>query len=196
MEIIYVTTNSGKVESLRKHLEPHGIQLVQRAIELPEPRFRDVKRIAEHKALKAYEQVRKPLLVLDAGFYINPLNGFPGTFVNFALETIGLEGILKLVEGKERSCQSRECLAYIDEGTAIPVCFTSFTDGTLADRPLGEMQKHLWSPLGRIFIPKGYDKTPAQMTPQEYALYSMRKPREGSYHKQFIEWYLEHRKID
>ena len=37
-------------------------------------------------------------MAMDADFCIDALNGFPKAFVNFALDTIGVEGILKLME--------------------------------------------------------------------------------------------------
>jgi len=44
--------------------------------------------------------VKKPCIALDTDFRIDELNGFPRAFVNFSLETIGVEGMLKLMEGK------------------------------------------------------------------------------------------------
>jgi len=67
---------------------------------LPEPRSDDLREIAKEKVLFAYKKIRKPCIVLDFGFYIHSLNGFPKAFVNFVLETIGIEDILKLVDGK------------------------------------------------------------------------------------------------
>ena len=52
---------------------------------------------------------------MDTDFRIDELNGFPRAFVNFSLDTIGISGILKLMENKEnRSCAFNECLAYHD----------------------------------------------------------------------------------
>src|SRR3989338_301292 len=140
MNITYVTTNIGKVKSLQRHLEPYQIGVIQKAVELPEPRSSDVKLIAEHKARSAYKILKEPLVVLDAGFYIQALNGFPRAFVNFTLETIGLEGILRLVEGKSRSCEFRNCLAYMDNKLKEPRLFLSTVKGKLSEKPIGIMQ--------------------------------------------------------
>jgi len=156
---------------------------------LPEPRDDDVKPIAEYKARYAYNELNKPLVVLDAGFYIDSLNGFPKAFTNFALETVGLEGILRLVEGKERNCEFRHCLAYLDGNLNQPRCFTSSVRGIIAEGPRGTMQPHLWSKLGLIFIPQDSDKTLGEMSPEEYASFSKNHPQETSCQKQFGEWY-------
>ena len=39
-------------------------------------------------------------MALDTDFRIEELNGFSRAFVNFSLDTIGINGILKLMEGK------------------------------------------------------------------------------------------------
>ena len=45
--------------------------------------------------MEAYKIVKKPCISMDAGFWIDELNGFPKAFVNFSLETVGINGILK-----------------------------------------------------------------------------------------------------
>ena len=189
MKITYVTTNIGKVQSLERHLKPYGIEVTQKSVELPEPRSSDVKLIAEHKARSAYKILKEPLVVLDAGFYVHSLNGFPRAFVNFALETIGLEGILNLVNGKSRECEFRECLAYIDDSLNEPQCFTSSIKGTVAEESRGVMQKHLWSPLACIFVPLHANRTLGEMTEAEYVQFWQDYPREDSCQKQFGEWF-------
>ena len=47
--------------------------------------------------MEAYRLVNKPCIALDCGFWIDELNGFPRAFVNFALNTIGIDGMLKLM---------------------------------------------------------------------------------------------------
>lgn len=47
--------------------------------------------------------------------FIHELNGFPRAYVNHALDTIGIEGILKLMKGvANRYCEFRSCLAFYD----------------------------------------------------------------------------------
>lgn len=188
MNINYVTTNLGKVKSLQRHLTPYGIEVVHRPIDLSEPRSSEVREIAAHKAREAYRLLNAPLVVLDAGFYIPSLNGFPKAFVNFALETIGVEGILKLAEGKDRTCEFRDCIAYIGPESQEPVLFDSHIGGLLATEIRGAMQNHLWSKLGLVFIPNGKDKTLAEMSLEEYGVFAKR-PVSACAQKQFGEWY-------
>ena len=101
MKQIYLATkNKGKVNSVSSILSGYNIEVVQAELKLPEPRTDDLREIAREKVSFAYQQIKKPCIAIDTGFYIHSLNGFPKTFVNLALETIGVEGILRLVEGK------------------------------------------------------------------------------------------------
>jgi len=168
MQIHFATTNESKVKSLQRDLSHHGIEIVHNRIELIEPRSSNLKDIAESKINQAYMQIQKPCVVIDSGFYVNSLNGFPKTYVNFALETIGLEGILLLVTGKNRECEFRDCLAYLDIKLYEPEYFLSRVKGKLCVEKRGEMQPHLWSELSQIFIPEGSYKTLAEMSLDDY----------------------------
>ncbi|MBI4016293.1 MAG: hypothetical protein HY363_01200 [Candidatus Aenigmarchaeota archaeon] len=168
MEIYFATTNAGKVQSLQRVLDDYCIAVVQASIDMPEPRSDDVQEIATAKVKYAFQQIGKPVVALDAGFYIPSLNGFPRAFVNFALGTIGLEGILRLVEGKGRHCEFRNCLAYLDETIAEPKYFLSNVKGMLAPEQRGTRHPHQWSDLWFIFIPEHHSKTLAEMNQEEY----------------------------
>ena len=88
-EIVFVTHNKGKVKSAEKYFKDLKISTFE--FELDEPRSEDVEEIAKSKVLQAYEVVKKPCIAMDAGFFVQELNGFPKAFVNFALDTIGIE---------------------------------------------------------------------------------------------------------
>lgn len=112
-EIIFVTHNKGKAKSAEKYFKNLKISTFE--YELDEPRSDDIKVIATAKVKQAYEIVKKPCMAMDTDFRIDELNGFPRAFVNFSLETLGIEGILKLMEDKKnRKCAFNECLAYYD----------------------------------------------------------------------------------
>ncbi len=188
MEIYFATTNFGKVQSLQKDLEKYNITIIQQRVDLTEPRSSDVREIAQSKIEQAYNLIQKPTAVVDAGFYIDELNGFPRAFVNFTLETIGLEGILKLSENKPRGCEFRECLAYMDNKLQEPQYFISHLRGQLAKSERGVMQKHLWSKLALIFIPEGCSKTLAEMTYEEHSEWRKISRSKNSLGKQLYNW--------
>lgn len=163
-EIIFVTHNKGKIATAKKQLQEIDFKVFE--YDLEEPRSDDIKYISKYKVMEAYKLVNKPCISLDSGFWIDELNGFPRAFVNFALDTIGIEGILKLMEGKEnRACRFTECLSYYD-GKELQQ-FMGSHEGVLAEKILGKDSSEKWSDLWYIYKPAGYDKTLAEMTESE-----------------------------
>ena len=188
MKICFVTGNRGKYIGAKAELEEFDIQLEQVALETPEPRSYDLREIAKDKALFAYERVGEPLIVLDAGFYLNRWKDFPGPFTNHALHGLGIEGIMKLLEGEERGCEFRNALAYIDREHAGPVYFENKIPGTVPGTPRGGPHERQWSELHTIFIPSGFEKTLAEMSDNEYAEYRRWRASKRPIFRQFGEW--------
>lgn len=191
-EIVFVTHNKGKAKAAEKYFK--NLQFTIYQYELEEPRSDDIRLIAEYKVREAYNMVKKPCVAMDADFYIDELNGFPKAFVNFALETIGVEGILKLMEGKNnRNCSFRQCLAYYD-GKNIKY-FYGENKGTLALKQRGINQKEKWSDLWYVFIPQGFSKTLAEMTKKERDTKSI-IDKSTSALEEFAKWYKNDKESD
>ena len=150
-EIVFVTHNTGKIKSAEKYFK--NLKFSTFNYELAEPRSDDIKEIATAKVEEAFAIVKKPCIALDTDFRIEELNGFPRAFVNFSLDTIGINGILKLMEGKEnRKCAFNECLAYHD-GKDIHY-FYGKHPGNLSEEIQGLDRAEKWSDLWYIFKPQ------------------------------------------
>lgn len=192
-EIVFVTHNKGKIASAKRNLKDINFSIFE--YELDEPRSDDIEYISKAKVMEAYQIVKKPCISLDCGFWIDELQGFPKAFVNFALETIGIKGILKLMEGKEnRDCRFKECLSYFD-GNKLHQ-FMGKHEGILSKEIIGIDTDKRWSDLWYIFIPKGYKKTLAQMTDEERELRNIEKENNEELKKysisamdEFVKWY-------
>ena len=185
-EIVFVTHNKGKIASANRQLE--GVNFKVFEYDLEEPRSDDIKYISKYKVMEAYKLVNKPCMSLDCGFWIDELDGFPRAFVNFALDTIGINGILKLMEEKDnRNCRFTECLSYYD-GNELNQ-FMGQHDGTLAKKVLGNDTDKKWSDLWYIFKPYGYNKTLAEMTEDERK--NRIKYKSVDSMREFAKWYNE-----
>lgn len=188
MQVHFATNNSGKYNVLKDSMKEYGVEVVHFPIDLPEPRSDDLREIAREKVMFAYKKLNKPCIAVDSGFYVHSINGFPKAFVNFALQTIGVDGILKLVEGKHRTCEFRNCLAYMDGSISEPVYFESNVPGILSDDKKGEVKDFHWSELSQVFIPDGCGKILAEMGYEEY--HEWRKKRKiDSFATKFAEWF-------
>ncbi len=183
-EIVFVTHNKGKIETAKRLLDGIDVKIFE--YDLDEPRSDDITFISKQKVLEAYDLVKKPCISLDSGFWIDELNGFPRAFVNFSLDTIGLDGILKLMEGKEnRKCKFTECLSYYD-GKELKQ-FMGQHNGTLATEVLGNETDKKWSDLWYIFKPYGYNITLAQMTYED--ILNIINQNSISSIEKFADWY-------
>lgn len=184
-EIVFVTHNKGKIKSAEKHFK--NLKFTTFNYELDEPRSDDIQEIAKSKVIQAYNIVKRPCIALDTDFRIDSLNGFPRAFVNFSLETIGIDGLLKLMEDKDdRECAFNECLAYHD-GNEIHY-FYGKHPGYVSKKIQGLDRNEKWSDLWYIFKPKGFEKTLAEMDETER---ENRRTVDGSYSamEKFAEWY-------
>ena len=98
-EVIFVTSNRGKFNSAKNFLRKYGIKVTQKQLKINEPRG-SLEEIVIYKSKYAFKLIKKTINSNGRWFFIHSLNGFPAMFTNFIFETIGLEGILKLVKGK------------------------------------------------------------------------------------------------
>ena len=186
-KIIFVTSNKGKVATAQQYFGATNIKLETYSHELIEPRSDDITEIAKSKVLQAYDLVKQPCIAQDSGFFIDALNGFPRAFVNYVLDTIGVEGILKLMKDVEnRICSFKECLAYYD-GDRIKYFYCNH-EGYLSNERIGIENPEKWSDLWYIFIPNYSTdgRTLAQYTIEE--THERRKNIDSSI-KQFANWY-------
>ncbi len=194
MLLNFATTNKGKLLTMQTDMKPYGIEVVQKALDIPEPRSNDVQEIADHKAWQALQQLHEPVIVMDAGFYVDSLNGFPRAFTNFALETVGIAGILKLVDGLDRRCEFRECLAYIDKSMNEPKFFIAHIRGSLSAKPRGNLHAGHWSDLALIFEPEGQQATLAEMSMEQLDAWREQSGAKDAHAKEFPVWFLDHQR--
>ena len=153
--ITYVTGNWAKIASAKQFLEPLGFEVENIKIETPEIQANDVDEVSSYSAKWACEKLNKPVLKNDSGLFVNALNGFPGVYTHYVDDTLGEDGLLKLMKGVEdRTAYFKESLAYCEPGKE-PVVFHSITNGKIATKKSG---KYGWS-WDFIFIPDGQTKT-------------------------------------
>lgn len=154
-KITYVTGNWAKILSARQMLEPLGFDVEQVKMDVPELQDDSIEEVAKYSAKWASEKLQCAVLKNDSGLCVDALNGFPGPYTHYVEDTLGEDGILKLLEGKEnRKAYFVEVLAYCEYGSE-PIVFKSITPGTIA---LEKSGTYGWS-WDFIFIPETADKT-------------------------------------
>ena len=155
-KITYVTGNWAKIASAKQALEPLGYEVDNIKLETPEIQSDDVTEVAKYSAKWAAEELGIPVIKNDTGFFVKSLNNFPGAYMHYVNETLGTEGLLKLMDGiEDRSAYFKECIAYCEPGQE-PIVFEGITKGKIALEPSGE---YGLGTIDHTFIPEGEEKT-------------------------------------
>lgn len=188
-EIIFATSNAGKLATLRRHFEIEGLGLAttSQGLDLIEPQADTAAEVALAKAKQAYDLLQQPVLVDDSSFHIEALGGFPGPYVKYMIDSIGAEGIMKFMEGQiNRRAYFSSTLVFVDEVGKSRV-FEDKTEGEIVNLIDPNDHTEAWSDLWKIFSPTGRSgKTLSQLTAAE--LKKFRTGQSNSAYAQFARW--------
>jgi len=168
-EIYFITSNRFKVEEVKPIADRYGFKIIQYSGFKTEIQSDELLKIAKTAALKAYMELEKPVLVEDAGLFVEVLKGFPGPYSNYVYRTIGINGLLKLLEGVENRRAYFKSVAVIVYEPYIIVS-EGIVYGWITDTPRGS-RGFGFDP---VFIPNGSSKTFGEMSVEEKNLYSHR----------------------
>lgn len=114
MTIRFVTSNEGKVREAREYLVE---EVEQVNYDYTEIQSDDLAAIAVAGAKEAFEATGgdDPVVVDDAGLFVDALGGFPGPYSAYVEDTLGVERVWKLAEAEEnRRARFRGVIAYYD----------------------------------------------------------------------------------
>ena len=162
-EITYVTGNWAKIESAKQIFEPLGFKINNIKMDTIEIQADTMEEVAKYSAKYASDKLKTSVLKNDSGIVIPALNNFPGPYTHYIEDTLGEDGVLKLMEGiEDRYAYFIEALAYCEYGKD-PIVIVSKTEGEIALEKSGE---YGWS-WDYIFIPKGQTKTMANFKDED-----------------------------
>ncbi|MFX0161858.1 MAG: XTP/dITP diphosphatase [Candidatus Hodarchaeota archaeon] len=180
-KLLFATSNIGKFREAVKVLEKYGLEIEMAQIKRFEIQSDDLVEIAKISALFALEEVKNPVIVEDAGLFIEALNLFPGPYSSYVYKTIRLDGILKLMENvKNRQAYFMSAIAYCKSESEVKI-FKGRVDGTIIHEKRGE-KGFGFDP---IFCPKeGDGRTFAEMSTEEKSMLSHR----GKSFKKLATW--------
>jgi len=167
-QLTFVTGNESKAEQLSMYL---GRPVFHQKLDLIEIQALDLVEVVIHKALEAYRQIERPVLVDDVGLILTAMGKLPGPFIKFFINELGNDGICKLVTSFEnKSATAIVVIGYYDGEGEVQV-FSGEIKGSISESPKGE-GGFGWD---QIFIPDEYDQTRAEMNRADYDLTSPRK---------------------
>ena len=136
--IFFVTNNIHKFNEARRVLAQYNIAVAMLRVKPSEIQDDNIEKIAKSSAIEAYQKTKLPVIVEDAGLFIDALKGFPGPYSSYVYRTIGKEGILKLLEESEnRKARFKSVVAFCGPDMDIR-CFKGAVEGKISRAVRGE----------------------------------------------------------
>ena len=178
--LILVTQNQHKLKELTPLFKKYNVEFDTTTLEKYEIRSESIEEIARVAAKTAFDILQKPVVVDDTGFFIDALNGFPGSYAGIVLKSIGYEGILQLMNDKEDRVSKFETAVGYYDGQHLE-SFMGTISGAIARVPGGE-DGFGYDP---IFVPEGFTKTYAELSFDEKVSISHRTKA----FEEFLRWY-------
>jgi len=164
VDINLVTSNLGKVEELTYILKPFGHKASQLKVECPEIQAPTLEEVVDFGLdWLVAKKIQTPFIIDDAGIFIEALQNFPGVYSRYVYDTIGLQGVLKQMEGLEDRTTTFKCVLglMLEDGTKHK--FIGECKGNL----IHEMRGSGGFGYDPIFIPDNFDKTFSELSPDE-----------------------------
>ncbi|MCX8184402.1 MAG: XTP/dITP diphosphatase [Sulfolobales archaeon] len=164
MKLYLISRNPGKIRELSQLAKAYQIELASIDIPKVEIQSESLTEIALYSVAIAYIITKKPVIVEDSGLYIKHLNMFPGALSSYVYKTIGISGILKLMNGiKDREAFFKSVIALAAPTLNGVKLFSGEVKGVISEEPRG------FGGFGfdPIFIPNGHSRTFAEMSLEE-----------------------------
>jgi XTP/dITP diphosphohydrolase len=183
--VFFATNNINKFNEARKVLAEYKIAVGMLRVKALEIQNDGLKEIAESSVIDAFEKVKLPIIVEDAGLFVDALGGFPGPYAAYVYKTISNKGLLRLMERLEdRHAGFQSVIAYFSSGLKSPVCFDGEVVGEITrEERKGEGDSSFG--FDPVFKPAGSSKTFAEMSTVEKNSFSHR----AKALRKFAEWY-------
>ena len=185
--IFFATNNIHKFHEARKVLSEYKIATGMLRVKSLEVQSDSLEEIAKASVIDAFGKCNLPIIVEDAGFFVEALNGFPGPYAAYVYKTIGNKGLLQVMKNVEnRKAKFESAVTYCSVQLDSPMCFKGEAHGEITKE-----ERNGWGKSGfgfdPVFQPENSGKTFAEMTVAEKNRYSHR----ADALRKFGEWYVQ-----
>ncbi len=153
----FVTSNQHKFMEIKEVFRREGIAIEWIKKKYEEIQADNTEYISLDSARKLSSEIKGRFFLEDTGLYIDSLKGFPGPYSSYVAGTIGNEGILRLIEGLDRSCHFLTVITYFDGGSYLQ--FSGILKGHISI----EIKGNGGFGYDPVFIPEGHKLTLAEM---------------------------------
>jgi XTP/dITP diphosphohydrolase len=148
----FATGNINKFNEARPVLAEYSIALALLRVKIHEIQDDNLEKIAKASAIEAVELCGLPVIVEDAGLFIEALDGFPGPYSSYVYRTIGTQGLIKLLGNTDkRDAYFQSVIAFCDLKKSL-----KFFHGRVKGKISLEERGTLGFGFDPIFEPNGY----------------------------------------
>ena len=184
--LLFVTEKEAIFDQVNAFFKIHApqLELVFKTPQWHELQSLEEERVIQHKAMRAWNHFRQPLIVEDSGFYFKRYPDFPGTLSEFALSGLAREGISKLCRA-DNQATAFSWIGYIGQ-TNADCYFSARVEGYILDEFAPETQTNF--DMTPVFHPEGSTKTLQQLIGTEKE--AQFAPRLKAC-KKFVNWYFD-----
>ncbi|RLF50075.1 MAG: non-canonical purine NTP pyrophosphatase, RdgB/HAM1 family [Thermoplasmata archaeon] len=169
MRVYFVTSNDKKFEEASKVFSSFAIKLERINRKYVEIQADKLEEVAEFSARYLMDNTPKPFILEDSGLFIDALKGFPGVYSSYVFRTIGLQGVLSLMEGKSNRGARFLSVVAVVHNNEVVLC-RGVCEGHISHTARG----HGGFGFDPIFIPRGEKRTFAEMSAADKNAYSHR----------------------
>ena len=176
--VTFVTGNKKKLEEVQRILSAGGdlpFTLTNHKLDLPELQGGPLE-VAKGKCELAAKELNGPCIVEDTSLCFNALNGLPGVYIKWFLDSCGLDGLNDMLAfSDDKSGYAQTVVAFCEGPGKEVLTFEGRTHGKIV-RPRGSLDFG-WDP---IFLPTAEEqgnggKTYAEMSGEQKDAISHRK---------------------
>ena len=169
MNVYFASSNRNKRKEVKKILSSKKINVLTYNLKDPikELQSNDLEEIVIDKVLKAFDKIRRPVIVEHTALYLKEMKGFPGGLTQIFWDTLEAKVFCKYC-----------CNMHVTAMTIVAFCdgkiiklFNGKIKGRIADVP----SKNRTFEWDCVFIPNGQKKTFAEMSKKKKNSISMRK---------------------
>jgi XTP/dITP diphosphohydrolase len=132
--IFFATHNVNKFDEARRVLAEYNIAVGMLKVKSLEIQGESLEEIAKASVVDAFEKCHLPVIVEDAGLFVDSLNGFPGPYAAYVYKTVGNQGLLRLMSNVDaRGAHFDSAVAYFSAELELPICFRGQVLGEIAN---------------------------------------------------------------
>jgi XTP/dITP diphosphohydrolase len=179
--MLFVTSNPGKA---REAAEILGEEVERTDYDYAEIQSDSLVEIAVEGVREAYDELGEPCFVDDSGLFVESLDGFPGPYSSYVYSTLGVEGVLRALNGFDDRDARFDCAVAYNDGNEVHT-FEGSVTGRITQEPRGD-GGFGYDPV--FEIAEGDERrTFAEMPPEEKNAVSHRRRAFES----FADWYQQ-----